>query len=112
VIHSYQRLQSIGMSRTREFHFPNGGHSVRKLVQSLEELGTQLVMVKTEISQYGPSEWTMWFSTGEYAQVRADLLAKKLLTLGTRFQCSKGGDLTFTTKWSDLQTYPEAYGLA
>jgi hypothetical protein len=97
--------------KTREFHFPNGGHSVRKLVQSLEELGTQLVMVKTEVSQYGSSEWSMWFSTGEYARIRADLLAKKLLTLGTRFQCSKGGKLTFITDWSDFTAYPEEYGL-
>ena len=95
--------------RTRDFSFPNGGHSVRKLVHELEQLGELLISIEIEENNYS---WDMHFTSDtKYPIFRADLLAKKLLTLGTRFQCDINGNLTFKTKWSDLKEYPEAYGL-
>ena len=119
------------LKRTREFMFPNGGHSVRKLAASLESLGDTTVEIKYALSDMvfaGDREDTVRFNMyfeevipGSYTdqhrgnKFNARLLASKLRTIGTRFTCTiKYGnqpDLNFTTDWSDLNHYSEAYGL-
>jgi len=104
------RNQQETATTTRGFTFPNGGHSVHKLALSLAKLGTQMVGVVVTTAS---TEFQIHFST-EAGQTpfKADLLAIKLLTLGTRFQSDVNGNLSFTTDWDDIHCNPEIYGVA
>ena len=93
---------------TREFIFPNRGHSVRKLALSLRELGTATVELYVE-ELYGMDQYRVSFIHTIYSVAPADKLADKLLTLGTRFTLIKDNQLKFYTDFSDIMSNPDTY---
>jgi len=113
------------LKRTRIFNFPNGGHSVRKLCESLKELGDTRVKLEIVRGQYeGDIEMSFVEVEKEWdsGQFIAKKLAKKLKTLGTRFVVTNPGlyingveedffKLRFRTNFSDIQAYPKFYGV-
>ena len=107
------------MKKTRTFGFPNNGHSIRKLVVSLRELGYINVILKYEPCQYrNPNNFDIWFeetnSSDNCCVFNAFKLADKLLTLGTRFTAELQYDqvqLSFHTKWDDIAQNPKQYNV-
>jgi len=113
---------------TRVFHFndANHGHSVRKLANSLRELGHTRVRLMGSQDSCGDGI-NAWFKKSDSpSDMFADLLANRLLTMGTRWFISGtwhtmagiGGTASeelsigiarFETKFSDL--YNHEYGL-
>ncbi len=107
------------MKKTRTFGFPNNGHSIRKLVVSLRELGSIKVILKYEPCQYhNMNNFDIWFeetdSPNNYYVFNASKLADKLLTLGTRFTAELQYDqiqLSFHTEWDDIAQNPQQYNV-
>ena len=102
-------------AETRAFNFPNGGHSIRKLAADLTALGDTKVSLKVIDDQGYGGYKVSFIEDTKWGKARADLLAKKLLTLGTRFtlNMSRGyAELEFHTNFSDIMSNPEAYGIA
>ncbi len=113
---------------TRVFEFPNGGHSIRKLCDSIYELGNvqiDLVMEPQE-DQYDTKTddhcqlyCVVDHNKGKFNSIK---LADKLRTLGTRFQVVNkpfriNGELTtnyelvFHTDFDDIIQYPKFYNV-
>jgi len=96
--------------KTRDFNFPNGGHSVRKLVAELAQFGSNNVRLSITGDRHSQ---VVSFNDGEYANMAADKLAKKLVQLGTRFTVNitaRGHmQLEFHTKFEDIRQYPDVY---
>lgn len=108
--------------QTRTFTFPNGGHSVRKLCESLKELGDTRVALCVENTQNQYDEeytqevsFVETFTQYDHGQFNARKLAEKLKTLGTRFRLvetsPKYFELKFDTDFDDIKAYPEFYGV-
>ncbi len=100
------------IKETREFMFPNGGHSVRKLSNALAELGD--VMVSSKITETS----VKFVQDNEYGRMNALLLAKKVLLLGTRFTVLPQGSypnvyytIQFHTEFDDIEANPVEYGV-
>jgi len=115
---------TLQQNKTRIFQFPNGGHSVRKLCDSLYELGdTQVdIVMEAQHDQYGTmtdKDCQLYFVTNnENGKFNASMLANKFKTLGTRFQVvndspyydgSPNYELKFHTDFDDILQYPEFY---
>lgn len=108
---------------TRVFEFPNGGHSVRKLCESLDELGGIRVELKiVNIPNQYDNGFTQQMSFIEvekefdYGQATAKKLSKKLRKIGTRFRVVGTSvdnyfKLEFDTDFTDIMTYPKFYGV-
>ena len=105
---------------TRTFSFPNEGHSVRKLVASLRELGElPVTLVINEVINFSAPDnigYEVSFTNDKYSNAPANLLATKLLTLGTRFTLKEEGrypnnyqTLTFHTDFADIMANPDTY---
>ena len=105
--------------KTREFSFPNNGHSVRKLVSSLRAMGDVTVTLEYRPCMYGGEDFDMWFQVTDrhgLARVKFNTLklADKLETMGTRFTAVIKFDrvqLSFYTKWNDIACHTEQYGV-
>ncbi len=114
--------------RTRKFTFPNGGHSVRKLAESLKELGdVNVFLIIDEDVRYGERSQVVYFEVdSKYSKVNALALADKIITIGTRFTVKDGGTYTvkqldgtietkhhysleFHTDFSDIMANPNTY---
>ena len=104
--------------RTREFGFPNNGHSIRKLVNELKELGDVMVTLEYTPCQYDTEDFDVFFEVTEKREdthcYNALLLADKLQSMGTRFTAEikyKKVELSFHTKWSDIAHNTDEYGV-
>lgn len=97
------------MKQTRIFSFPNAGHSVRKLSLELEKLEDTPVSLKIEFNEvFG--EYELSFIENPNSKVIASKLAKKILTLGTRFTINVyTSEITFSTDFDDILSNPETY---
>ena len=122
------RVLELELKRTRAFKFPNGGHSIRKLANALEELEACVEMEIGNTSQYGEESYDVYFQELRYTTTRATgpELAKMLRARGTRFRCHsfnqhsrKGLDgrviysytcsMDITTDVLDLMCNPDTY---
>ena len=75
---------------TRSFSFPNGGHSIRKLANDLEELAGCVEMHIENTSQYDQESFEVSFRELRYTtttRATGPELAKMLRARGTRFRC-------------------------
>ncbi len=119
--------KDINMKETtsRKFEFPNGGHSVRKLCDSLYSLGNvqiDIVMQK-QYDQYDTmtdDDCELFFvvnhKSGKFNSIK---LAEKLKSMGTRFQVvndkyhdgSANYQLKFHEDFDDIIQYPEFYNV-
>jgi len=94
--------------QTRVFNFPNNGHSIRKLCESLYELEDTIVKLHiNKSSKYATHNIEVSFIENKYG-MNATKLADKLKTLGTRFTL-KDELLIFNTEFTDIQSYPDFY---
>ena len=113
------------ITTTRSFTFPNGGHSIRKLVRSLNQLGNVTVTPVVEYSDnyYNDIEFYFRVATSEEIEYlkqfnnanlfNAVKLAQILPTYGTRFVVTgepSHFDIKFHREWRDIQSNPEFYG--
>ena len=96
----------LDLKATREFQFPNGGHSIRKLYAELISLGdtpVKLNITKPSASGHFQVKWVE-----NKHGVNATKLANKLATVGTRFTVING-KLEFYTDYRDIEANPEFY---
>ncbi len=104
------------MKKTRAFSFPNRGHSVRKLSEALEELGSARVSLKWSYASCDDLDFDVWFEEDHDGDYIAQKLAKKIKNLGTRFVAdiddSGNVALGFYTSWDDFKAYPKFYDIA
>ena len=96
----------LDLKATREFQFPNAGHSIRKLCVELTRMGdtpVKLSITKPNASGHFQVSWV----SNKYG-VNATKLANKLATVGTRFTINNG-KLEFYTDYRDIEANPEFY---
>ena len=112
--------------KSRVFEFPNGGHSVRKLCDSLYDLGNVQVdlVMQAQYDQYDTmtdNECEMFFvvnhKSGKFNSIK---LAEKLKTIGTRFKVmleshyhdgTPNYKLKFHTDFDDIEQYSQFYNV-
>ena len=105
--------------KSREFSFPNSGHSVRKLTSSLRAMGDITVTLEYRPCQYGGEDFDIWFQVSDrdgLSRVKFNTLklADKLETMGTRFTAEikfNRVQFSFYTKWNDIACNAEQYGV-
>ncbi|MEA1971975.1 MAG: hypothetical protein U9N34_01560, partial [Candidatus Cloacimonadota bacterium] len=92
---------------TRTFSFPNSGHSVRKLISSLEDMDPN-TPVAQHIEYHSDDDIDFSFVQTNNSKLTVSHLLRILPRLGTRFTVIDE-KLEFYHDFSDIQHHPEIY---
>ena len=100
----------------RTFTFPNGGHSVRKLVNELMKHPDMRCNIIVRDNEVFDSNWEVYVDFTPKGKFIAHKIANKLKSMGTRFIVERRNtrygpmyDWSFHHDFDDLLAYPEFY---